>query len=470
MKLSDIITLGKEYLLIGIIAAIVVSVILVFIYKKSNKSNRKPSWGRILWIAALICYCTILFGATFMSRNQGMWGNSNFLPPFYSYKDAWIHFSASAWRNIVLNIALFVPFGFLLPIGFRKMRSLWKTTLAGFGLTLLIEVMQMVLNMGISEADDLINNTLGTMIGFGLFVVVLLAFNWIRGRDTQGFTWKKMVPYQIPLLGTILMFTVIFSAYARQELGNLSVKPVMENKKDMFTVTTDAEFSDEEGTIPVYQSKIFTKEEAAAFGNEILKKLGSKIDESENDYYEDTVFLKAPERFHININYHGGSFRLVDFDTSYGNDTVKLRNNVTEQEARERFVDYGIEIPEKAEFILDEETGDFIFKVSMLKREHSILDGSIKANLYDNGCFGYIDDFIVEYQEYKNFEVISPKEAYEKIIDGEFEMLSAYSEIQVDDYEIRYMLDSKGFYQPCYAFSGEVNDTESTILIPAIEQ
>ena len=470
MRFIDIIALSKEYILIGMLAAVAVSMIFVFVYKKSNKAEKTVKWSKILWIGAMVCYLIFLFGATMMSRSGGVWSNHKFLPAFYSYKEAWIKFSASAWRNIVLNICLFLPMGFLIPIGFRKMRRLWKTTLAGFGVSFLIEITQMLLKRGISEIDDLINNTLGTMIGFGLFVIVLLAFNRLRGRETQDFRWKKMPVYQIPLLGTVLMFTVIFSSYARQELGNLPITPIIENEEEMFTITTDKVFPDQGGVTPVYQIKMFTKEEAVEYGNEILRKLGSKIDEAQNNYYEDTVFLKAPERFHINVNYYGGSFRLIDFETSYGSDKVKVRKDVTEQEARERFEDYGMEIPEEAEFIKDEETGDFIFKVSMLKKEHSILDGSIKANLYNNGCFGYIDDFIVEYDEYKDFEVISPKEAYEKMLDGEFEQIYEYSEIQVEDYDIHYMLDSKGFYQPCYAFSGKLNGEESVILIPAVEQ
>ena len=470
MRLGDIIILAKEYLLTGIVAALAVSLILVFLYKKTNKTDKGPEWRKIAWVAAMICYIIFLFGAVFMSRSTGVWTNRNFLPAFYSYKDAWINFSAAAWRNIVLNICLFIPLGFLIPIGFRKMRRLWKTAAAGFGVSLLIEFTQIIFRKGIGEVDDLIDNTVGTMIGFGVFVLVLLIFNWIRGRKTEEFTWKKMFLYQIPFILTLLTFTIIFTSYAKQELGNLAISPVIVNDRDMFQIEGRSDFPKEAEQLPVYRSRTFTQEEAVEYGNEILRNFGSDIDEKLNDYYEDTVFLKAPERFHININYHGGSYSLVDFDTSYGSDKQKVKTDVTEQEARERLLEFGIEIPTEAEYIIDNSTGDFIFKVSMLKENHCVLDGSLRGKLYENGYFGYIDNFIVRYDEYRQFYAISPARAYEKLLDGKFEQLPEFSKINIKDYEIRYMSDSKGFYQPCYAFTGTINGEESAIMIPALEK
>lgn len=44
-----------------------------------------------------------------------------------------------------------------------------KTYIAGFLFTLLIEVLQLYFEVGIFEAADLLNNTIGTMIGYGLY-------------------------------------------------------------------------------------------------------------------------------------------------------------------------------------------------------------------------------------------------------------------------------------------------------------
>jgi glycopeptide antibiotics resistance protein len=63
------------------------------------------------------------------------------------------------------NIIWFVPFGFLLPrlIG-------WGAQVIGytFLLSLVIETLQFIFGTGVSEVEDLILNTLGGSVGYGI--------------------------------------------------------------------------------------------------------------------------------------------------------------------------------------------------------------------------------------------------------------------------------------------------------------
>ena len=68
----------------------------------------------------------------------------------------------------ILNIILFIPFGFLIPLIWKKMRSLHLTALAGFSFSILIEISQL-LNNRRTDIDDLIMNTLGAIIGFLIY-------------------------------------------------------------------------------------------------------------------------------------------------------------------------------------------------------------------------------------------------------------------------------------------------------------
>ena len=70
-----------------------------------------------------------------------------------------------------------MPFGYLLPQAYRRMDSFWKVTLLGFLLSLLVEIMQLLLMVGIFDVDDLIMNVTGVMLGFGLFKLVFPP-NW----------------------------------------------------------------------------------------------------------------------------------------------------------------------------------------------------------------------------------------------------------------------------------------------------
>lgn len=82
------------------------------------------------------------------------------------------------FMQIFLNIILFVPFGFLLPIISERFKSLWLTTVTGFVLSAEIETMQYITGRGLTEVDDVINNTAGALVGYILYVTVM----WIYKR------------------------------------------------------------------------------------------------------------------------------------------------------------------------------------------------------------------------------------------------------------------------------------------------
>lgn len=68
-------------------------------------------------------------------------------------------------KNTILNIILFIPLGFLLPIIWKTFRPLKKVIAVGLGLSVLIELLQLF-NFRLTDIDDLITNTVGTLIGF----------------------------------------------------------------------------------------------------------------------------------------------------------------------------------------------------------------------------------------------------------------------------------------------------------------
>lgn len=73
-------------------------------------------------------------------------------------------------ENILGNIAIFIPFGLLLPI-VQKDKSK-KIILYGLITSALIEIIQYVFAFGSSDIDDLMLNTLGTVIGYLLYKII----------------------------------------------------------------------------------------------------------------------------------------------------------------------------------------------------------------------------------------------------------------------------------------------------------
>ncbi len=78
----------------------------------------------------------------------------------------------------ILNIILFMPLGFFLPLLYKKYNNLGKVALSGFVLSLFIELTQMF-GMGVTDINDLITNTVGTCLGYVIYKQVgKLILNW----------------------------------------------------------------------------------------------------------------------------------------------------------------------------------------------------------------------------------------------------------------------------------------------------
>jgi glycopeptide antibiotics resistance protein len=69
------------------------------------------------------------------------------------------------------NILIFIPFGFVLPILFRRFRNPLRSIGLVFFLSLLVESIQRVFRIGQFDVDDIILNATGGIIGFVAFII-----------------------------------------------------------------------------------------------------------------------------------------------------------------------------------------------------------------------------------------------------------------------------------------------------------
>jgi len=83
-------------------------------------------------------------------------------------------------RQVLGNVVLFVPLGFLLPLAVRTFARAWATLVVAAGLSLLIEIAQAILPSHSTDVDDVILNTAGAALGFLAFSTI----TWMgRHRD-----------------------------------------------------------------------------------------------------------------------------------------------------------------------------------------------------------------------------------------------------------------------------------------------
>lgn len=75
-----------------------------------------------------------------------------------------------AKANLLGNILPFLPVGFLAPFVFRQMT--WPKAVAlAVATGLLMEVLELIFQVGIFDVDDILLNGFGVLIGYGLYSV-----------------------------------------------------------------------------------------------------------------------------------------------------------------------------------------------------------------------------------------------------------------------------------------------------------
>ena len=199
------------YSLVDVLSAAVVAVPLVWLFQRFRGER---GWTRYVLSGLFVLYLCEMFDVVGIPAIQYIrWEPNISLIPF-SDETGWLGVQR------VLNAVMFAPFGFLLPVLWCKCRK-WKVTvLAGFLLSLTIEVLQMFCFRA-TDVDDLIMNTLGA--GFGYFAAWLFFHNkW--GREPAPGTFKVSdslsltVSILIPLLTIVLVRTPISDCIYRLPL------------------------------------------------------------------------------------------------------------------------------------------------------------------------------------------------------------------------------------------------------------
>lgn len=74
--------------------------------------------------------------------------------------------------NLVGNVAMFVPVGFIWPAVLRQLDSHAKVIAAGVGFSLCIELLQLPFFDRVSDVDDLLLNSAGFLLGYGVYLLM----------------------------------------------------------------------------------------------------------------------------------------------------------------------------------------------------------------------------------------------------------------------------------------------------------
>ena len=67
---------------------------------------------------------------------------------------------------------MFIPSGIVLPVIYKRLDTFVKVLLAGSGISLCIEIIQLPFSVRATDIDDLILNTIGVIVGYGIYTLM----------------------------------------------------------------------------------------------------------------------------------------------------------------------------------------------------------------------------------------------------------------------------------------------------------
>ena len=133
-----------------------------------------------LGTAFFVLYVLVLVYLLFFSEGYGRVADAEReyrynLVPFVEIRRFWTYRKIvgtfALFTNVFGNVLGFVPYGFILPVITGKMRNGFFIILSGFFISLTIEVIQLLTKVGCFDVDDMILNTLGAALGYGIYAV-----------------------------------------------------------------------------------------------------------------------------------------------------------------------------------------------------------------------------------------------------------------------------------------------------------
>ncbi|WP_257008163.1 VanZ family protein [Bacillus sp. FJAT-45350] len=146
---------------------------IIKINQKLISSLFKLFFGLYIFVLLYVTLLAWNYGASLGPEGPG--GRNYNLTPFRSIYRISVYSKdiMDPIRILLGNIVLFIPFGLLLPLAFKKFaKSFFIIIFMGMSVSIFIEICQFVFTYRVSNIDDVILNTVGTMIGVIVFKIV----------------------------------------------------------------------------------------------------------------------------------------------------------------------------------------------------------------------------------------------------------------------------------------------------------
>ena len=439
---------------LAVLACAVILAISHRLFQRKHKGSKKFPWGRALLSLLLVGYLVVLIYVTLFRTSEGRVASSINPHLFRAFREAWNAFTLQRWLNPLLNVAVFMPLGILLPLMAKPFRRWYATLAAGLGGSLLIEIAQYLLSRGTADVDDLFANTLGTMLGYCL----CMAFVSLIGRKGKLFALYSLLP-----LLSIASLAGVFGIYYIQPYGNLAQAPAYTVNTEDVEWVLECELSNEAGSAGIYWAQPFDRASCASFGEQFARWVGA--DFSDVSYYDNTTtFMDHTAGYFLHVD-------LSDRSYSYSGPAVFEGGfvEVGDEELQTALLPFEIEVPNGAEFSY-EGRGWHRYQADCIIDGDTLTAGALRCQVAESGAIARLESSLVICGLKAEESIISEADAYTRLCQGKFsngdyfEYLSP-KEVHVLSCTLGYISDTKGFRQPVYLFGLE--ELGGTVFVPA---
>lgn len=459
--------------LAGGIAVFLVLASVYLIYKKVFHGKKTITKMQAFCSVLLCCWLLLVLGLTSLSRGANYTGELN-VDFFSGYISAWNNWSISELQLIIFNMLMFAPLGFLLPLLWKKAEKIGVTLAVSLGLTTMIEVMQLLTGTGIFEFDDLFHNTVGGLFGYFCIMAILTP---IKEKTIRFAPIAKVL--MIPCVVSLILGAVFF-VYERQPYGNMDILPAVKQDMSVVQMATELKLSDKDTSVSIYKN-------GYAEDKEYIQHIQSGLSELENVTFSGVTRREDENYVYTGMDVNGNEFQMNFFFrngqwsyTTYAESIAMLTEETAEQ-YRNRYETWMKEnnlLPDNAVFSVQNNNTlrwEVAPKQDVSAGDKAFQNGSVMMQFDENGTL--IDlSYQISWNEYVTTEdIISPKEACAQVEDGNFEQYVPFQQgdvLHIEECELTYIYDTKGFYQPVYQFKGYINNTESPWVcqIPALKK
>lgn len=162
---------------------------------EDTKTNKLTNVLFVIYLIALFWILLFKLGVHF--SNMGNSRSINLIP----FRESLILNGKIDFAEMIMNVVIFVPLGIYAGIVFKRWLT-GKQLFLFFLISLIIEGSQYILALGVFDITDIINNTLGGIIGLMIYKGIEKAF---KNRDKA----QKFINI-LATIGTFLMILFLF--------------------------------------------------------------------------------------------------------------------------------------------------------------------------------------------------------------------------------------------------------------------